>query len=38
MEQKDNYGGIEEDLSLGTISIFFLVMIIPTLVTIFINL
>lgn len=38
MKQKDNYGGIEEDLSLGGISIFFLVMITPISVTIFINL
>ena len=38
MKQTDNYEGIEEDLSLGAISIFFLAMIIPILVTIFINL
>jgi len=38
MKQTNNYGGIEEDLSLKTISIFFLVMIILTILTIFINL
>lgn len=37
MRQTNNYVGIEEDLSLKTISIFFLVMIILLFITIFIN-
>ena len=37
-QKKDKYGGIEEDTSLGALFIFFLIMITPILVAIFINL
>lgn len=35
--EKDKYGGIEEDTSLGALFVFFLIMITPVLVAIFIN-